>query len=67
MKIGRHCIKEVLSRVKARGWSAEITNGGHIRWRHRSGAFLFGSAAPGDSRSMKNLMAQMKRVEMRVV
>lgn len=67
MKLGRHCIKEVLSRVKARGWSAEITNGGHIRWKHASGAFLFGSATPGDSRSMKNLMAQMKRVEMRVV
>lgn len=67
MKLGRHCIKEALSRVKARGWSAEITNGGHIRWKHTSGAFLFGSATPGDSRSMKNLMAQMKRVEMRVV
>ena len=67
MKLGRHCIKEVLSRVKARGWSAEITNGGHIRWKHTSGAFLFGAATPGDSRSMKNLMAQMKRVEMRVV
>lgn len=68
MKLGRHCIKEVLSRVKARGWSAEITNGGHIRWKRTSGAFLFGSATPGGgSRSMKNLMAQMKRVEMRVV
>lgn len=66
MKLGRHCIKEVLSRVKARGCSAEHTNGGHIKWQHRSGAFLFGSATPGDNRAMKNLMAQMKRVEMRM-
>lgn len=58
----RH-VKQILATVKKRGWVAQITNGGHVKWRHDSGAFLFGSATPGDRRAARNLMAQMRRVE----
>lgn len=66
MTLPRTAMKKLLASVKERGWSATRTNGGHVKWQHDSGAFLFGSATPSDSRAMKNLIAQMKRVEMRV-
>ncbi|MBO1325361.1 hypothetical protein K2X14_11520 [Acetobacter sp. TBRC 12305] len=59
----RHALKELLRSVKARGWSAELTRGGHVRWKHTSGAFVFGAATPSDRRAIQNLKAQMKRVE----
>ncbi|KXV60273.1 hypothetical protein AD948_05875 [Acetobacter senegalensis] len=63
MTLPRTATKKLLATVKGRGWSATRTNGGHVRWQHDSGAFLFGSATPSDNRAIKNLMAQMKRVE----
>ncbi|MBF0859382.1 hypothetical protein HKD24_09165 [Gluconobacter sp. LMG 31484] len=48
------------------GWTPSKTNGGHIRWRHACGSIVFAPSTPGDRRSLKNTLAQLKRMAKRM-
>ena len=63
--MSRHHVRELETRLGDADWRVELTRGGHLRWRHRSGAFVFGASTPGDWRAGRNLRAQMRRVERR--
>lgn len=49
--------------LRLRGWSIQKTNGGHFRYTHPSGQFVFGSSTPSDSRSISNERARAERIE----
>lgn len=39
-----------------------VTRGGHLRYRHRSGAVVFAAATPSDRRARRNAVALFRRV-----
>lgn len=41
-----------------------LTNGGHLRLRHRTARTCFTSATPSDFRAAKNLRSQLRRAVM---
>lgn len=50
--------------AEARGWSMRLTNGGHLRWTHASGAGpVYSAASPSDWRALRNVRALMLRFE----
>jgi predicted RNA binding protein YcfA (HicA-like mRNA interferase family) len=59
----KHDLKQLLRQAEARGWSLQLTNGGHWRLRHPSGAVVVTSSSPSDGRALANLRAQLRRVE----
>lgn len=53
--------RSLRTRAAGMGWKPSKTNGGHIRWRHACGAVVFAPSTPGDRRSLKNTLAQLRR------
>ncbi len=56
-----HDTRELYAEMKPLGWSLEKTNGGHYRWTHTSGAFVFSSSTSSDHRAMLNTRKQLER------
>lgn len=54
-------MRQLRKQAAALGWSAGRSNGGHLRWTHESGGIVFSSSTPGDVRSIRNTLAQIKR------
>jgi predicted RNA binding protein YcfA (HicA-like mRNA interferase family) len=55
-------IRKLSRWAKARGWKASLTNGGHVRLEHlEAAAVVVTSSTPSCCRTIRNLMAEMKR------
>jgi hypothetical protein len=59
----RRDLARLLRDAQARGWSVELTRGGHWRLRHRSGPAVIASATPSCRRGLRNVAADLRRVE----
>jgi len=46
-----------------RGWEVDLTNGGHIRLRHPSGAVVITTGTKGRGRGERNFLADLRRAE----
>lgn len=63
MTLPTHAARELEAWAKARGWTVSHSRGGHLRWRHRSGALAFTAGTPSDVRAVRNAKAVMRRLE----
>ena len=54
-------MRQLRKKAAALGWSAARTNGGHLRWTHKTGGIVFSPSTPSDVRSMRNTLARIKR------
>jgi len=54
-------MRQLRKQAAALGWTASRTNGGHLRWRHETGSLVFSASTPGDVRSIRNTLAQIRR------
>ena len=61
----RHELARLLRQARARGWRVLPTRGGHYRLEHHTGALVFASGTPGCPRALRNLAADLRRVERR--
>jgi hypothetical protein len=56
-------VRELIAKVEPIGWTYEgLTDGGHVRFRHTSGAAYTSAASPSDWRGSKNAVAEMERL-----
>jgi hypothetical protein len=53
--------RELLLEAQPPGFEAEPTRGGHIRFRHVSGALGIAASTPGDCRAWLNTRADLRR------
>jgi predicted RNA binding protein YcfA (HicA-like mRNA interferase family) len=65
-KILRSAPKKVIEEMHAEGWTIEATGGGHVKWRHPSGALVYSAATPSDRRAWNNHLSQMRRAKTRL-
>jgi hypothetical protein len=61
----RSDLVRLLRQARARGWRVTPTRSGHYRLEHRTGGLVFASGTPSDPRSLRNLAADLRRVERR--
>jgi hypothetical protein len=61
----RHDLAQLLRQARARGWRVTPTRRGHWRLQYRTGALVFAAGSPSDPRSLKNLVADLRRAERR--
>jgi predicted RNA binding protein YcfA (HicA-like mRNA interferase family) len=55
-------LKKLIKRYKADGWTVEETGGRHLKWTPPGGGqAVYSASTPGDARSIKNTIAQLKR------
>lgn len=59
----KQTIKSLMREKAAQGWEIQPTRGGHYRWQHVSGGFVFTSGTPSDNRMLQNVIADLRRVE----
>lgn len=55
-------LREIAAIFGPLGWTWSITNGGHVRWTHASGAIVFAAYSPSDHRAVRNLKSQLRRM-----
>lgn len=53
--------REFIGAAAALGYACEPTRGGHLAFRHPSGAVVTAAGTPSDARSWLNALAQMRR------
>jgi predicted RNA binding protein YcfA (HicA-like mRNA interferase family) len=53
--------KKIMRELSIDGWSAEMTSGGHIVFRHPNAGPVFTGASPSDQRVVQQLRSQMRR------
>jgi predicted RNA binding protein YcfA (HicA-like mRNA interferase family) len=53
--------RQLAKRAEQQGWTVDLSNGGHLRFKAPDGKILFFSSTPSDSRSMKNQISVMKK------
>ncbi len=53
--------RELLLAAHRLGFEAEPTRGGHVRFRHVSGATVIAASTPGDCRAWLNTRADLRR------
>jgi predicted RNA binding protein YcfA (HicA-like mRNA interferase family) len=63
----RHALERLLRQASARGWRMQPTRGGHIRLEHPTGALVFAASTPSCPRPVRNLAADLRRVERRAM
>lgn len=56
-------IRPIVKRAKKQGWNVDVTRGGHVRFvpPQSGGSVVIASGSASDSRSIKNLRAQLRR------
>jgi predicted RNA binding protein YcfA (HicA-like mRNA interferase family) len=55
-------IKKTARELAKDGWTGELTNGGHIRWRHPDAIRpIISGSTPSDHRAVRNTQAKMRR------
>ncbi len=59
-------VKPLIRQALSEGWRVERTNGGHIKWIHPSGGFLFSSSTPSDRRAIRNLERDLRRLGLKI-
>lgn len=65
--MSRRHTREVNRLAASHGFGrAEVTGGGHLRFRHPCGVVVYTSATPSDRRARSNLVAQLRRVARQV-
>jgi predicted RNA binding protein YcfA (HicA-like mRNA interferase family) len=59
----RHDLAKLLRQASACGWQVTRTRKSHWLLRHPSGAVVVMSSTPSDPRALRNMQAQLRRVE----
>lgn len=59
----RKDLAKLFRTARERGWRCERTRAGHVRMRHPCGALVFSGTTPSDARALRNLAADLARVE----
>jgi predicted RNA binding protein YcfA (HicA-like mRNA interferase family) len=62
----KHELKQLVRQAEVAGWQVLRTRSGHWRLTHPSGAIVFAPSTPSCSRSVRNLAADLRRVERRI-
>ncbi len=58
----RHDLRDIRKHAATLGFTdISMTNGGHWRYRHPSGAVVYGAATPSDHRTVRKAFAQLRR------
>ena len=60
-------LRRLLAEARSRGWLVERTRSSHWRLLHPSGALLITGTTPSCPRALRNLMADMRRAERKIV
>lgn len=56
--------RQLIKKMKDRGWGCEITKSNHLRFTHiASREFIICAGSASDYRSTKNMLATAKRIE----
>ena len=56
-------MNQVIKKAMSNGWRAQRTRGGHIRFDKKGCGPVFTAFTPSDNRSLRNLVAQLRRSE----
>lgn len=54
-------IDQVIAAIRAQGWMATLTNGGHWRLASPTGELVFCPSTPSDVRAIRNIRARLRR------
>lgn len=54
-------LEQLIKRGRSEGWAVEKTNGGHVKWTHTDGEFMFSAQTPSDWRAIRNIAAILDR------
>ena len=60
-------LRRLVEEARRRGWRVDRTGGDHLRLRHPTGAMIFAASTPSCPRALRNLQADLRRVERREV
>lgn len=59
-------MKQIVKVAKGQGWEITHTRNGHLRFRSPGGALIFAPSTPSDYRGIKNKIADLRRVGLRI-
>lgn len=56
-------VRKLIRDMKREGWEVSIRGSGHVRLTHPCGEFVTTSLTPSDNRTMRNVRADLRRLE----